>query len=370
MNGYHNQIIDALVMSGGGARGAYQAGVLYGLYEQGIISQGPSPFKVLVGTSAGSVHAAALAAQADDLPRAILELMEVWSSIRPEDVFRTDPIALGNIAYHWVRDLTFGGLIGGVTAKALLDTSPLMRTLRRIPFYRIEGLIDSGHLNALAIPATEYYSKDSVVFVQGREDLPRWSKVRARVERVNFDSGHVLASSAIPLFFPTVELDGRHFGDGCIRNTSPLAPAIRLGANRILAVGVHEKAGEYQYRRPSVADVAGTVLDAVMMDAMEKDIAHCHRINESLVGKDDGEFRTVEVFWLAPSKPFAPLAEDMMNRIPFLIRYLLRGLGSDHSASELASYLLFHGDFCRRLIDLGRQDVAAQRRPLEEFYGL
>lgn len=356
----------ALVLSGGGARGAYQAGILLGLLERGLLPGGPSQFSILVGTSAGSIHATALAAYADRFDQGVVELVEIWRNIRFEQVFRRDVFGLCANSLQWVRDLSLGGLLGGVKPKALLDTAPLEKLLRLIPFHRIPRQIESGRLTALAVPTTEYYSKDSVVFLQGKAGLPTWSKVRARVELAEIGIKHLMASAAIPLFFPTVEMRGRHYGDGCLRNTSPLAPAIRLGADRILAVGVHEQYGQSEQRQPTVADVAGTVLDAVMMDALEVDVAHCRRINESLVANDP-EFRRIEVLWLAPSRPFAPLVRKMMHRIPALIRYLLRGLGGDRAAAELASYLLFDADFCTRLIQLGRKDVARREDEIGRF---
>lgn len=356
----------ALVLSGGGARGAYQAGVLYGLVERGLLLGGPSPFKILVGTSAGSIHATALAAYADRFERAVVELVDVWSKIHAKHVFRTDFLGVARLAFSWARDLGFGGLLGHVTPKSLLDTSPLPYLLSRIPFHRIQGQLEVGNLKALAIPATEYFTKDSVIFLQGRPDLPTWKKSRNRVEPTEIDMEHILASSAIPMFFPTVSINGRHFGDGCIRNTRPLGPAIRLGARKILAIGVHERAGLHQDRRPMIADVAGTLLDAVMMDALETDVAHCRRISES-VSKFDSTFSKVDVLWISPSEPIAPLAEDMMDKIPIQIRYFLRGLGGDKSVAELASFLLFHPDYCRRLIDLGRADVQKQRDKIDQF---
>lgn len=357
----------ALVLSGGGARGAYQAGVLYGLLEHGLVPGGPTVFPILVGTSAGSIHATALAAHADSYQHGVTELMEVWTRIQARHVFRTDLFSTLKTAFSWIRDLTFGGLVGGVAPKSLLDPTPLPRLLSRIPFSRIPSQIKAGHLKALAVPATEYFSNESVVFLQGEEGLPTWHKQRVRVELAEIGLQHILASSAIPMFFPTVKLGGYHYGDGCIRNVTPLAPAIRLGANKILAVGVHEKSPLAEDRTPMVADVASTLLNAVMLDGLERDVAHCKRISTSLKTLPQEGFRNVDVLWLSPTEPIAPMARELMNRIPGQIRYLLRGLGGDRSTAELASYLLFHPDFCGRLVQLGRRDVARQKEQLEEF---
>lgn len=357
----------ALVLSGGGARGAYQAGVLYGLLEKGLLPGGPSAFKILVGTSAGSIHATALAAHADNFQHGVTELMDVWTRIHAKHVFRTSRMSTLRTAISWGKDLALGGLMGGVKPKSLLDPSPLPRMLSRIPFSRISSQIEAGNLKALAVPATEYFSNESVVFLQGQPGLPTWHKQRVRVETTEIGLQHILASSAIPMFFPTVKLGGYHYGDGCIRNVTPLAPAIRLGANKILAIGVHEKAPVAEDRIPMVADVASTLLNAVMLDGMERDVAHCKRISASLKTKPQEGFRPVDVLWLSPTQPIAPIARELMSRIPAQIRYLLRGLGGDQSTAELASYLLFHPDFCGRLVQLGRQDVERQAKELEEF---
>lgn len=357
----------ALVLSGGGARGAYQAGVLLGLLESGLIPPERCPFSILVGTSAGSIHATALAAYADKPARGLRELGEVWSRITAPDVFRTDLSWAIRNTLLWARDLGLGGLLGGVRPKALLDTSPMPRLLRAIPFHRIASNIAQGYVRALAVPVTEYFSGESVIFLQGPSELPVWRKERASVERATIGVPHILASSAIPLLFPTVELDGRHFGDGCLRNTTPLGPAIRLGAKRILAVGVQEPMGVAACRRPMVSDVASTVLDAIMMDALEKDVAHCQRVTASLAGRTTEAFRPIEVMWLAPPAPIAPIARQLMHRIPPLIRYLLRGLGGDTAASELASYLLFHPEYCGRLLELGMEQVRRDRESIARF---
>lgn len=361
----------ALVLSGGGSRGAYQAGVLVGLAELGFL-HGPSPFDILVGASAGSINAAILAAYADRVHEACAEMDQVWRRLRAHQVFRTDFRSMARIAYSWVRDLTFGGLIGGVSAKALLDTAPLPGLLKRIPLENIDGHIAAGRLDALAIVATDYYSSHGVLFVQGRSDVPTWRRARYHLEATQIGIPHLMASSAIPFFFPTVEIGGRHFGDGCIRNTTPLAPAIRLGADRILAVGVREAASIAAnpapgLPKPSPALIAGVLLDAVMLDAVETDVHHCRRINEA-VGSGERGFRPVEVVWISPSVPIGPMAARLSDRIPWLVRYLLGGLGNREATHELASYLLFHRDFTSRLMDLGRADVRALEPQLRAFF--
>jgi NTE family protein len=368
----------ALVLSGGGARGAYQVGVLRGLVEHGFLSAGRAAVDVFVGSSAGSINVAALAAYADRLEDGVARLEQVWRTIEPQQVFRTDVTSLGKIGVRWAWDLSFGGVTGRSQAKSLLDTAPLRDLLaERIPFERIATNVASGALDALALIATDLYTASGVVFLQARPDAPIWSRRRWRIERTEIRPEHLMASSAIPIFFPPIEIDGAYFGDGSIRNTAPLRPAISLGADRIIAIGVSGPPPAHVLRRPtrspSIAQIAGVLLDAVMLDAIEVDVEHGERVNTGVLncpsGADLGHpFRLVDILWLRPSGMVREIAAELSDRIPTIVRYLMRGLGSDESVTELASYLLFDSVFCSRLIDLGRHDVAAERDRIAAFF--
>jgi NTE family protein len=354
-------------------------GVLRGLLDLGVISAERSDFEVVVGASAGAVNGAALAGRADQFGEGVSGLERVWGNMAADQVFRTDLRSLGGIGMRWVRDLSFGGVLRRVAPKSLLDTEPLRQTLaNEISFDRIDANIESGALTALALPATNLYTADGVVFIHGQLDLPLWKRGRWSVERARIGVEHVMASSAIPVFFPSVEMEGRHFGDGCIRNTAPLSPAIHLGADRIVAIGVREPGrppeapGGLRRNPPTIAQIAGVLLDAVMLDAFETDIEHSERVNKSVLACPTGDpanpFRWIEVLWLSPSREFATIASDHADRIPAIVRYLMRGLGPDESTTELASYLLFDAEFCGRLMELGRADVQARAASIEEFF--
>lgn len=356
----------ALVLSGGGARGAYQAGVLQGLLECGLIEPGPLTFPILVGNSAGALNAATLAAHADRVENGIAELGLTWGHIRAELVFRTDFAGLVGNGLRWLRDLTLGGLLGHNQARSLLDTRPLTDLLRKIPLERIPRHLESGCLKALAVGATNFSTGNGVLFLEARPDQPLWERPRFRVERTALGIQHLMASSAIPLFFPPVTIDGRPFGDGCVRNTTPLSPAIQLGARRILSVGVRQpypQAERAVSRPPSVAQVVGVLLDAVMLDALETDQEHCERINQAI----GGPFHHVDVFCLNPSRSLSEMAAALRHRIPPLVRHLLGGLGDRDTSSELTSYLLFDSAFTSQLLELGRKDVRARREELAAF---
>jgi NTE family protein len=368
----------ALVLSGGGARGAYQAGVLSGLAEAGVLAAPARGFDVLVGSSAGAINASFLAAYADDLETGVAGLVELWKTIEAQKVFRTDLRSLSGIGLRWMRDLSFGGLLRHTGAKSLLDTAPLREFLSEaIPFERIDENIEGGRLEALAIPATDLYTADGVVFLDSRPDVATWERGRWSVERTRVAVDHVMASSAIPVFFPSIEIDGRHFGDGSVRNTAPLSPAINLGAERIIAIGVRQPSTETgRIRRskpPSIAQVAGALLDAVMLDAIGVDVEHSGRVNTSVIASpdqgSDQAFRRIDVLWLSPSRDFSGIAGEFADRVPPIVRYLMRGLGTDEETTELTSYLLFDPEFCGRLVELGRADVAERRAEIQAFVG-
>ncbi|MEN8184962.1 MAG: patatin-like phospholipase family protein [Myxococcota bacterium] len=365
----------ALVLSGGGARGAYQAGVLQGLLESGLLPE--DGFELLVGSSAGAINAAFLAAHASELPSSIARLEDLWSTIEPERVFRTDLRSLGGIGMRWVRDLSFGGMLRRTGAKSLLDTTPLRELLlAAIPFDRIDDNIEGGRLRALAVPATDLYTSDGVVFLDAQPDVPLWERGRWRVERTRIGVEHLMSSSAIPIFFPSIEIEGRHFGDGSIRNTAPLSPAINLGADRIVAIGVRQPTPATDPTRhskpPSIAQVAATLLDAVMLDAIGTDVEHSGRVNTSVIAAPgegpDQAFRWINVLWLSPTCHFSEIAREFSHRIPPIVRYLMRGLGTDEETTELASYLLFDSEFCGRLVELGRRDVTARAEGIRAFF--
>lgn len=364
----------ALVLSGGGARGAYQAGVLAGLVEAGLL--GERGFDLLIGSSAGALNAAFLAARASEPERGVRDLVALWREIEPSQVFRTDLRSLGGIGARWVRDLSFGGVLRRSGAKSLLDTAPLRELLaERIDFGGIDAHIGSGALRALAIPATDLYTADGVVFLDALPEVPLWRRGRFSVERTRIGVDHLMASSAIPIFFPSIAIDGRHFGDGSVRNSAPLSPAINLGAERIVAIGVRQPGAETgsvpRARPPSVAQIAGALLDAVMLDSIGTDVEHSERVNQSVIaapgGAPDHPFRWVDVLWISPTRHFHEVAARFADRIPPVVRYLMRGLGTDEETTELASYLLFDADYCARLVELGREDVAARRDEIGAF---
>ena len=366
-----------LVLSGGGARGAYQAGVLQGVAEIATELGLEQPFKIITGVSAGAVNASYLASCSDSFQQATDKLVESWSKIKAEDVFKTDAVTAGRLGFKFALDAAIGAMYKKKLARSLLDTSPLKGYLEgNTDFSAIEKNLASGHIDALAITAMNYTNSHSLTFVQSLKEVKMWDRSRRKSVISKIGVEHVMASGAIPLFFPPVRIDEDHYGDGCLRNTAPLSPAIHLGANRLLVVGVrrpdHLAPTIQAHIEPSLARVLGVVLNALLMDAVEFDMERLGRINQTVEMipfemRQHLQLKKIEYLWIRPSQDIGQIASQLFDRLPRVLRYLVSGLGSQKEASELTSYLLFDPEFCSEIARLGRADATSQRDEIERF---
>jgi NTE family protein len=391
-----------LVLTAGGARGAYQAGVLKRIGELPALKDRPSPFPIIVGASAGAINSGYLAAKSANFSQATRRLAEVWANLSVEDVFRTDLGTLGKGAARWLRDLSFGGMWGGGAAESLLDASPLRGFLERnLPLDEVAGAIEAGHLYAVAISATSYFSGKSILFIQGKAGHPLWNKVRRIAIATPLQIDHVLASCAIPVVFQPVKIcferGDYYFGDGGLRLITPFSPAIRLGADRVFAIGIrshvaavnrpyeHQLLGEkkdnrFIMRRPPLAQVMGITLNAIFLDHLDTDLDHLKRMNDLLraygpAAIENTELkepmRAIEPFVINPSVDLAEVASSHAERMPRFVRYLMEGLGhSTAQAADLMSYLLFDSHYTNDLVEIGYQDASNQIAEIENFLRL
>lgn len=372
----------AVVLSGGGARGAYQVGVLKAVAEVAEEIQVQQPFCIFSGISAGAINAVFLASYAKDFIQGTKDLATLWSNINSDLVFRSDVLSLGRIGMKWMGELSLGGVVGTTPGRALLDTSPLGDLIRKnVNFQNIEDSIKDGTLRALAITALDYQSSTAITFVQGADTCEMWERSRRRSEKSIVTTEHVLASSAIPLLFSPVKVDTRFFGDGCVRNQSPLSPSLHLGATDLLVIGVRRQeadkmteAQEVAAKAPSVARVMNVLLNSVLLDGIEVDMERLRKINDFLSRVPEEHhaslnFRPVDAVWIHPSKDIGALAGQLSDRLPKLIRYLLKGLGPLEEAREIISYLLFDPEFCQELIRYGYEDGLNQKAAIREFLG-
>jgi NTE family protein len=371
-----------LVLTGGGARAAYQAGALRALGR--ILAQRESPFGVLAGVSAGAVNCVLLGAYSDDFRSGVAALVDTWKSLTPDRVYRTDTRSLASIGGRFLASTASGGLFG-TGPVALLDTSPLGHLLEdRLPLERLEAHYASGRLRGLAVSATNYATGTAITFFDGARDIEPWLRSTRIGVREAIDYRHVMASSAIPIFFPPVELGGVFFGDGCIRMNAPLSPAIHLGADRIIAIGIryfrshHETLTLNRITHQeviSLSDIGGVLLNAVFLDSLETDIERAERINATL-GILPPELlhqlplRPVPVLTLRPSQDLGRLAARQHQRFPMALRGLLRGVGvTGDGGRDLLSYIAFEPQYIETLMQLGEDDTLARRQEIEDFVG-
>ena len=375
-----------LVVTGGGARGAYQAGVLKRIGEIKRVQTHGNPFPIIGGASAGAINGSALAGGSDDFALATQVIARLWSELKPSDVFRCDLLSQTRTSLAWILDLSFGGIVGGGNARSLLDATPLRRYLNKhLDCDRIQDNIKRGHVYALAISATNYNSGKSYLFIQGRKGHPMWNRSRRVTLATKITVDHVCASAAIPLVFQPVRLKiprgTAFFGDGCVRLQQPLSPVIRLGADRVFAIGVRCENLEHQVetangKDPSLAQVMGLIFNVMFLDHLATDIEHLERLNELLgnghiseSGVDGCErMRPLTQLLMTPSVDLGQLAEQHQRDMPYLIQYFVNGLARDAaSCSDLSSYLLFTSNYTRALIDLGYNDASQRIDEIESF---
>ncbi len=389
--------LTALVLSGGGARAAYQVGVLQALAQMRQRVLGPmarlrNPFGVICGTSAGAINAAALASQADNFERAVDSIAQVWSQFSADQVYRADSLGVIRSGAQWLTMVSVGWIIARwrrARPKSLLDNSPLDSLLRRlVPLERLPDMFMQRQLHALAVTASSYTTGDHYTFFDAAQPVTLWERTQRVAVQMPLSHAHLLASSAIPFVFPATQLSvagqSGWFGDGSMRQSSPLSPAVHLGAQRMLIIGasrMNEPAGRMTEGQgyPSLAQIGGHAMSSIFLDALSVDIERMRRINRTLAllpdyAQADTPLRPMEALVIAPSQRLDNIAARHLGALPPAVRALLRGVGVGGRGPEargaaLASYLLFEAPFTQELMALGAADTHARYDEVMQFFG-
>ena len=367
-----------LVMGGGGARAAYQVGFLRYLARTFPDLRVP----ILTGVSAGGINAAHLASHHGSFSQAVGELVSLWERLTVEEVFRVDAPSLSWIGLRWIFQLLSGGVGGAVRVRGLVDTTPLRNYLTEV-LHAVNGELTGiqynlalGKLKAVALSTSSYTTGQSLTWIQGR-DLRDWTRPQRRSRQAVLTIDHVMASSALPLFFPAVEIGNEHFGDGGLRLSAPLSPAVHLGAEKILAISTRYDRTAAEAELPEVtgypppAQVLGVLLNSVFLDLLDQDALRMERLNsllKNLPPEKRDDLRPVNLLVLRPSIDLGRLANEFEPQLPKTFRFLTRGLGTRQTKSpDFLSMVLFQRDYICRLIDLGDTDAQARAGVIDTF---
>lgn len=372
---------NALVLTGGGARAAYQVGVLSAI-AQFVPRNHGCPFPIISGTSAGAINTTALACYASCFQLGVKKLEWVWKNLSPSRIYHDDPYRVFN---HIAKGMfgSFQADYANRPARSLLNNAPLRHLLNQvIDFKRIDNNILKGYLSAVSVTASSYNTGDSISFYQSEEHISPWFRANRRGEPTQINSEHLMASAAIPMVFPSINIKRQHFGDGSIHQLSPLSPAIHLGAERIFIVGVEQPkepihAKENNPHPPTTSSVAGHLLDSIFSDTLQSDIERTKRINETVslipdqIRKEKSGLKKIDTLLINPSHDFNAMAVEYFDELPLSIKILLRAMGiTNDSESSITSYLLFEKNYCKELIKLGYKDAMEKETSIRSFLSL
>ncbi len=373
--------VTGLILPGGGARNAYQAGVLKAIADM-LPDDAKNPFDVISGSSSGALNAVMLASSAARFREGVDRLWGIWSNFHIGKVYRIDTWTAVRSAFGWIGNFLLGGLVK--QPPSILDNSPLRELLERhIRFARIQQAIDAGDLRAVSVTASGYTSGQSVTYYQGVSELVPWKRTRRSGQPTELTLNHLMASSAIPVLFPAVKLRNEYFGDGSMRQTAPLSPALHLGANRLLIIGVRSPGidvpadDDRNIRYPSFGLISGYIFDTLFMDSLDADIERMRRINHTItetkekrVQYKDSSLRQIDYLVISPSRDVREIVARYVGNFPRSVKILLNGIGAlAREGRPLMSYLMFDAPYCKDLMDLGYQDGMAARDQILHLLG-
>ena len=374
-----------LVLSGGGARGAYQVGVLKGLNTILREMKITHPFQVLSGTSAGAINTAKLACAEQDFDKAVTDLEKLWTQIKSDQVFKTELMSFNKFS--------LGSLLSAPKKfNSILDTTPLKKLIEdHCRFTNIQKNLEKGLFDSIIITTNNYNRNKAISFIQSsskeNSNLSLWKESRRSAEFAQLSSSHVMASSAIPMLFPPIYLNGEPYGDGCVRNSTPCSPAIKMGAQKLFVIGVRTQntaeslhhVGNHSkpIAEASMIRILNTLLNAVLLDSVEQDVQRIQRINElydeAQINHSDfksEKLKKIPALCISPSRDIGEIARQKAHHIPRILRMTISAFGELDEASEILSYLLFDSDFCTTLINMGYEDALSQKKEIINFFEL
>ena len=370
-----------LVLTGGGARAAYQVGVLKGIAS--ILPRAVyNPFPIICGTSAGAINALSIAGRPGPFRLRTKKLETIWQNLRASDVYRTDFMGVSANAFHVLASFLHSGY-GIGRPISLLDNTPLRQLLDNyVKFDYLDTAITNGELEAIAVSAMSYASGQSVTFFQGHQNIEPWKRARRRGEKTALNIDHLMASTAIPSLFPAVQLNEGYFGDGAVRQLKPISPALHMGARQLLIIGVSDNATAQgaapERHSPSIAQIVGHMFNSAFIDSIESDLETLRSINRlasalpESIRANNGitDLNPIDVLSISPSQSIDQIAQEHIHELPRSLKLFLRltGATAQGGGTSAASYLLFEPGFCRKLIELGYQDALTQQDAIETFF--
>lgn len=370
-----------LVLTGGGARAAYQVGVLKGIAS--ILPRAVyNPFPIICGTSAGAINALSIAGRAGPFRLRTKKLETIWQNLRASDVYRTDFMGVSANAFHVLASFLHSGY-GIGRPISLLDNTPLRQLLDNyVKFDYLDTAITNGEIEAIAVSAMSYASGQSVTFFQGHQNIEPWKRARRRGEKTALNIDHLMASTAIPSLFPAVQLNEGYFGDGAVRQLKPISPALHMGARQLLIIGVSDNATAQgaapERHSPSIAQIVGHMFNSAFIDSIESDLETLRSINRlasalpESIRANNGitDLNPIDVLSISPSQSIDQIAQEHIHELPRSLKLFLRltGATAQGGGTSAASYLLFEPGFCRKLIELGYQDALTQQDAIETFF--
>tara|TARA_Y100000996_G_scaffold239889_1_gene188578 strand:- start:495 stop:1634 length:1140 start_codon:yes stop_codon:yes gene_type:complete len=367
-----------LVLPGGGARGAYQVGVLKAISDiQNRIEK--SPFDVISGTSAGAINASMICAEIGNFHQSIFKLENVWKGFTTNQIYRTEKLFMLKQSIHWLLTLITGGVLAK-NPRSLLDNQPLRELLKeKINFQTLNNNIYSGALDALIVTAASYEEKESVSFFTTSRKVENWEKVGRSGKKSEINVEHLMASVALPIIFPAITIDGKYYGDGAMRQETPLSPTIRLGASNLLIISTESSKDQDRDHSdkiyPDFSEIGGYILDGLFSGSLYSDLERLDRINQVIALNEDQKVQTetkemkqIDYLVISPSVDVSEIAMNCYKDIPLSLRMLFKGIGIEkNSNSELLSFLLFESSFTKSLIDLGFHDAMEKKQEIKNF---